>query len=86
MPECAGNWLIRARRAGSSDDIDGNGWPDECAFVDLDGDGIVGITDFLWLLAAWGPCDDCDHCPADLDNDCTVGVTDFLLLLASWTP
>ena len=53
---------------------------------DLDGDGIVGITDFLWLLAAWGPCDDCDHCPADLDNDCTVGVTDFLLLLASWTP
>ncbi len=85
-PECAGNWLIRARRAGSSDDMDGNGWPDECAFADLDGDGIVGITDFLWLLGAWGPCDDCDQCPADLDNDCAVGINDFLILLGNWTP
>ena len=24
--------------------------------ADLDGDGMVGITDFLDLLAAWGPC------------------------------
>jgi len=23
---------------------------------DIDGDGNVGITDFLDLLAAWGPC------------------------------
>ena len=85
-PECAGNWMIRARRAGASDDMDGNGWPDECAFADLDGDGIVGITDFLWLLGAWGPCDDCDQCPADLDNDCAVGINDFLILLGNWTP
>ena len=83
-PECAGNWLIRARRVGSSD-ADGNGWPDECVFSDLDGDGIVGITDFLWLLGAWGPCDECAHCPADLDSDCEVGITDFLILLGNWT-
>ena len=82
-PECAGNWLIRARRVGSSD-ADENGWPDECAFGDLDGDGVVGITDFLWLLGAWGPCDECGHCPADLDGDCTVGIVDFLTLLANW--
>ena len=24
--------------------------------TDLDGDGLVGITDLLALLAAWGPC------------------------------
>ena len=24
--------------------------------ADLDGDGVVGILDFLELLAAWGPC------------------------------
>jgi hypothetical protein len=24
--------------------------------ADLDGDGAVGITDFLLLLAGWGPC------------------------------
>ena len=50
---------------------------------DIDGDGIVGITDFLALLAAWGP--NPGH-PADLDGDGIVGITDFLLLLANWGP
>ncbi len=52
---------------------------------DVDGDGIVGITDLLALLAAWRPCADCDDCPAEFDGDCTVGITDFLILLANWT-
>jgi T5SS/PEP-CTERM-associated repeat protein len=53
---------------------------------DIDGDGIVGVTDFLALLAAWGPCPDPpDPCPADLDGDGAVGVEDFLILLANWT-
>jgi len=51
---------------------------------DLDGDGIVGVTDFLLLLALWGPCGNCDNCPADLDGDCDVGIIDFLQLLANW--
>jgi hypothetical protein len=53
---------------------------------DLDGDGAVGITDLLALLAAWGPCPGpCPPaCPADLDGDCTVGITDLLALLAGW--
>jgi hypothetical protein len=50
---------------------------------DIDGDGSVGILDFLALLAAWGPCDD-PCCPADIDEDGMVGVTDFLILLANW--
>ena len=55
---------------------------------DLDGDGIVGIADFLELLGAWGLCPGpCPpSCPADLDGDCSVGILDFLALLASWTP
>ena len=54
---------------------------------DIDGDGIVGINDFLLLLAAWGPCDvPCPPaCAADLDGDCVVGINDFLTLLANWT-
>ena len=54
---------------------------------DIDGDGIVGINDFLLLLAAWGPCDmPCPPaCAADLDGDCVVGIIDFLTLLANWT-
>ena len=47
----------------------------------LDGDGVVGILDFLVLLGAWGPCADCGDCPADLDGDCAVGISDYLVLL-----
>ena len=54
---------------------------------DVDGDGVVGINDFLQLLAAWGSCDaPCPpSCAADFDGDCTVGIQDFLILLANWT-
>ena len=53
---------------------------------DLDGDGLVGINDFLLLLAAWGPCPTPPAiCPADLDNDGMVGINDFLILLALWS-
>jgi hypothetical protein len=71
--------------AGDADDLNGNDVPDECDVLgDLDGDGVVGITDFLTLLASWGPCADCGACLADLDGDCDVGVNDFLILLANW--
>jgi hypothetical protein len=50
---------------------------------DINGDGEVGVLDFLDLLAAWGP--NAGH-PADLDGDGSVGVTDFLQLLAAWGP
>ena len=53
---------------------------------DVDGDGTVGILDFLALLAAWGPCPGPPaDCPADLDGDSTVGILDFLILLANWS-
>lgn len=48
---------------------------------DLDCDGFVGITDFLGLLAVWGP--NPGH-PADLDGDGSVGIVDFLMLLGNW--
>ena len=54
---------------------------------DLDGDGVVGVLDFLALLNAWGPCSDCSTpqaCPADFDGDCAVGVMDMLTLLGQW--
>jgi len=55
------------------------------ALGDLDADGVVGITDFLALLAAWGPCAAApEACLADLDNDGLVGITDFLALLGNW--
>ena len=54
--------------------------PTTCPW-DLDGDGDVGITDFLDLLARWGtdPAG-----PPDFDGDGTVGINDFLELLGNW--
>ena len=52
---------------------------------DLDGDGSVGVSDLLILLASWGPCADCDDCAADLNGDCSVGTSDLLILLSNWS-
>ena len=51
---------------------------------DLDGDGSVGVKDLLILLGSWGPCDNCNDCPADIDGSCNVGVKDLLILLGNW--
>jgi glucose/arabinose dehydrogenase len=58
----------------------------ETGLADFDCDGQVGITDFLIMLANWGPCAVPTACPWDLDRDGMVSVTDFLLLLAQWGP
>ena len=56
--------------------------PVKTCFGDTDGDGEVGILDFLGLLAAWGT-DDPDY---DIVPDGNVGIEDFLALLAAWGP
>ena len=58
----------------------------ETGIADFDCDGMVGIVDFLKLLANWGPCDVPLNCPWDLDGDGVVGIVDFLELLAQWGP
>ena len=51
--------------------------------ADLDGNGDVGASDLLALLASWGPC---EECTADLDGNGDVGASDLLALLAGWGP
>ena len=53
---------------------------------DFDGDGVVGASDLLALLVAWGPCFNKSGCPEDLDDDGTVGASDLLALLVNWGP
>ncbi|MEE8458731.1 MAG: choice-of-anchor Q domain-containing protein [Phycisphaerales bacterium] len=48
---------------------------------DVNRDGLVGITDFLSLLAAWGPC-----CPGDLNVDGVIDATDLDLIVALLGP
>ncbi len=52
-----------------------------CCPGDAGGDGVVGIVDFLSILAAWGPC---PRCPEDLNDDGVVDILDFLDVLAKW--
>ncbi len=51
-----------------------------CTTSDFDDDGFVGISAFLFLLAAWGTPD------ADATGDGDTGIDDFLLLLSQWGP
>ncbi len=49
--------------------------------ADLNGDGVVDVSDLLILLGSWGACPGCD---ADLNSDGVVDVSDLLILLGSW--
>ncbi|MCH8823400.1 MAG: right-handed parallel beta-helix repeat-containing protein [Planctomycetes bacterium] len=51
-------------------------------FADIDGDGAVGISDLIALLASWG--DSPGNCLADLDINGNVGTVDLLALFANW--
>lgn len=51
--------------------------------ADVDGDGVVALSDLLEVLANWGPC---PGCPADVDSDGEVALADLLAVIANWTP
>jgi hypothetical protein len=56
--------------------------PEDCDFATLGWpDGIVGVNDFLALLAQWGGGGTCD-----INGDGTINIQDFLLLIAAWGP
>lgn len=47
---------------------------------DLNGDGVVNITDLSILLSAWGST----NSTADLNSDGVVNITDLSMLLSNW--
>ena len=48
---------------------------------DVNGDGVVDVSDILMLIVAWGTC---DGCPEDLNGDGSVNVTDIIELISNW--
>jgi hypothetical protein len=50
---------------------------------DVARDRVVGIIDFLSVLAAWGSC---PGCPEDIDGDGAVGLPDFMAVRDAWGP
>ncbi|MFK7961833.1 MAG: zinc-dependent metalloprotease family protein [Phycisphaerales bacterium] len=69
-------------------DVNGNGIPDTCdpCAGDVDGNGVVGTSDLLSVLAGWGACPSGGACPADLNGNGSVDVSDLLVLLSAWGP
>lgn len=49
---------------------------------DVNGDGIVDVSDLLAVIGAWGPCG--PPCPADLNGDGAVNVSDLLTVIGNW--
>jgi hypothetical protein len=51
---------------------------------DMNGDGVVDMSDLLMLLGQWGNCPAGQSCPGDLNDDGAVDVLDLLVLLGNW--
>ena len=75
-------------RSGSNDiygqrmNSDGSCGNSASCDADLNGDGIVNVSDLLQVIGSWGPCG--ISCPEDIDGDGTVGVSDVLSIIADW--
>ena len=97
QPSTNFGWLVRcneddantARRFDSCQNLDAKLQPtlqidfepaSACPW-DLDDDGMVGVSDLLELLGAWGTD---PSGPPDFDGDNTVGLRDLLEMLANW--
>ncbi|MHC5113000.1 MAG: hypothetical protein ACYTGP_01070 [Planctomycetota bacterium] len=50
---------------------------------DVDVDGLVGFSDILAIISAWGPC--AGACPADLSGNGAVDFADILVVIANWS-
>jgi subtilisin family serine protease len=50
---------------------------------DVNGDGVVNVSDVVLLLVAWGSCD--ANCDADLDGDGLVAVSDLVIVFLNWS-
>jgi hypothetical protein len=54
---------------------------DEILAGDVNGDGVVNVTDLLMVVGAFGPC---PGCPEDIDGDGMAGASDILIVLSNW--
>ena len=67
----------------TSEDINGDGVPDECqCLADIDGSGAVAIDDILAVSGYWGS----SNPVADLNGDGIVAIQDLLIVISEWGP
>jgi hypothetical protein len=51
---------------------------------DVNGDGVVNVSDLLLMIGQWGACVDPENCPADATGDGFVNVSDILAAIGNW--
>ena len=51
---------------------------------DVNGDGVVNVSDLLIMISQWGVCGDPTNCPSDVNDDGYVSVTDLLIAIGNW--
>lgn len=51
---------------------------------DVNGDGVVNVTDLLAVINSWGPCPAGQACAADMNGDDAVNVSDLLIVINNW--
>ncbi len=53
---------------------------------DVNGDGVVDVSDLVEVVLAWGPCPvPPTGCPADLDQSGNVDVNDLVTVIVNWS-
>ena len=51
---------------------------------DVNGDGVVNVSDLLLMISQWGQCPTSGDCPSDVNDDGFVNVTDLLIAIGNW--
>jgi len=51
---------------------------------DVNGDGVVNVSDLLIMISQWGQCPTSGDCPSDVNGDGYVNVTDLLIAIGNW--
>ena len=81
-----GEYVLEVRRVdgSSSSRVFSVAWllPEETGIPgDVNGDGVVDVSDILMVIVAWGPCADCAE---DINGDGSVDVQDLIQLISYW--
>jgi hypothetical protein len=85
--DCNGNGIGDTQdiAEGTSDDINGNGIPDECECLgDLDGDWDIDLSDLAQLLSNYGTTGGAAYEDGDIDGDGDVDLADLAALLSAY--
>ena len=68
---------------GEAIDENNDGVLDNCQGCtgDLNGDFVIGVSEILAIIDAWGPC---PNCSADIDQNGAVDIADLLYIVGNW--